>query len=310
MSAIGGVLDAIDDVRSLSLDSIARRPAHDTKVLVEPTFFDREYVINPHMGGTVDSERAREQWTLLKQVYERRVDDVRVLDPRRTGRELASDGGAPDPADRPDMAFVANHALATADGAGFVLARMATPERAGEPAHFRDWAEREGYEVRPAPDAAFEGMGDALWHPERRLLWAGHGVRSDRAAYDELAATLDATVVPLELTSEHYYHLDVSMAPLSPSTVLVQPDAFTDAGLAKVDAVFERVLEAPADESTDGLAVNVEVVDDTVVLGDDLPETAGLLEDAGFDVVAVDTSEFQKAGGSVCCLTLAAGTPA
>jgi N-dimethylarginine dimethylaminohydrolase len=309
MSAIDGVLDAVDDVRSLSTGSIARRPAHDTKVLAEPTFFDREYVINPHMGGTVDRERAHDQWTRLKQVYERRAGDVRVLDPRRTGRELASDGGVPDPADRPDMAFVANHALATADGGGFVLARMATDERAGEPAHFGDWAEREGYEVRPAPDAAFEGMGDALWHPERRLLWAGHGVRSERGAYDELAATLDATVVPLALGSEHYYHLDVAMAPLSPSTVLVQPDAFADAGLAKLDAVFERVLEAPPAESSDGLAVNLEVFDDTVVLGDDLPETAGLLEDAGFDVVAVDTSEFQKAGGSVCCLTLAAGTP-
>ncbi|WP_227132845.1 dimethylarginine dimethylaminohydrolase family protein [Halorubellus salinus] len=288
---------------------------HDTKVLVDPAFFDREYVINPHMAGSVDRERAREQWTRLKQVYERRVDDVRVLDPRETARALDADApsradAAPDPADRPDMAFVANHALATADGEGFVLARMATAERAGEPAHFRAWAEREGYRVLDAPRTVFEGMGDALWHPGRRLLWGGHGVRSDRAAYDELAAALDATVVPLELTSEHYYHLDVSMAPLDEDTVLVQPDAFTDAALAKLDAVFDTLLEAPRDESSDDLAVNVEVIDDTVVLGAGLPDTAGLLEDAGFDVVTVDTSEFQKAGGSVCCLTLAAGTPA
>jgi len=45
------------------------------------------------------------------------------------------------------------------------------------------------------------------------------------------------------------------------------------------------------------------------VLGASAPRTAELLESAGFDVVTVDTSEFQKAGGSVCCLTLSAGSP-
>jgi len=152
-------------------------------------------------------------------------------------------------------------------------------------------------------------MGDALWHPGRRLLWAGHGVRSDRAAYDELATRLDATVVPLELTDERYYHLDVCFAPLSESTVLIQPDAFTADGREKITSLFEEVLEAPGSEATDDLAVNVEVLGETVVLGASAPRTAELLESAGFDVVTVDTSEFQKAGGSVCCLTLSAGSP-
>jgi N-dimethylarginine dimethylaminohydrolase len=305
----GAVLADASQVRDLSLESIRTRPAHSTAVLVDPRFFDREYVINPHMGGEVDHDRAREQWEHLREVYERTDADVRVLDPTETARRLERDGGGPDPTDRPDMVFVANHAVPTADGAGVVLARMATDERAGEPDHFRAWAERRGYRVEDAPAAVFEGMGDALWHPGRRLLWGGYGVRTERSAYDELAARLDATVVPLELTDERYYHLDVSLAPLSATTALVEPEAFTDEGLAKVEAAFETVLEAPTDESADGLSVNLEVVGETVIMGSGSPETAALLEDEGFDVVTVETSEFLKAGGSVCCLTLSLGVP-
>jgi N-dimethylarginine dimethylaminohydrolase len=306
MQTSGGVLDSVADVRSISIDEIPPRQSHSTVVLVEPTFFDREYVINPHMGGEVDPGRARAQWEQLRDRYREHADELRILDPETTGEGPDH----PSAEDRPDMVFVANHAVPTADGDELVLARMATEERAGEPAHFRSWAEQAGYRVHDAPAARFEGMGDALWHPGRRLLWGGHGIRSDREAYDELAEHLDATIVPIELTDERYYHLDVCLAPLDASTALISPDAFTADGLAKIEAVFDRVLEAPATEAADGLAVNVEVVDETVVLGTDAPETRALLEAAGYDVVSVDTDEFLKAGGSVCCLTLSLGHPA
>jgi N-dimethylarginine dimethylaminohydrolase len=305
----GVVLDDVASVRDVAIDNLETRPAHSTVVLVDPRFFDREYVINPYMSGEVDKTLAREQWNALRELYEDRVEDVRVLDPTETWEQLDGDSDGPPPEELPDMVFVANHGVPTADGDGVVLARMATAERAGEPEHFRAWAREQGYSIESAPSATFEGMGDALWHPGRRLLWGGYGVRSDRQAYDELAERLDTTVVPLELTDERYYHLDVCLAPLSESTALIQPDAFTRAGVEKIRAVFDMVLEAPADESTDGLAVNVEVVDDTVILGSEAPETTALLEDAGYEVISVDTDEFLKAGGSVCCLTLSLGAP-
>lgn len=302
------VIDDLAELRALSLESLPTRPAHETVLLVEPTHFDLAYAINPHMAGEVDRERAREQWERLREALAEAGAGVRVLDPDETAAML--DGAGPDPAERPDMVFAANHGVPTADGAGLVLARMATDERAGEPEHLRVWAEREGYRVADPPSVAFEGTGDALWHPGRRLLWGGYGFRTDRAAYDELAATLDATVVPLELVDDRYYHLDVALAPLSETTALVQPAAFTDAGLAKIRAVFETVLEAPADESTEQLAVNLVVVGDTVVMSAGAPETADLLAGAGFDVVTVDTDEFLKAGGSAFCMTLSLGAPA
>lgn len=303
-------LDSLEIVSGLTVSDLPRRPSHSTVVLVKPNFFDRRYKINPYMKGDVDTMRAQRQWEQLRDTYERIVDDLRVLDPAETYRLLDDTVAVPGPSERPDMVFVANHAVPTPDGQGVVLARMAKAERVDEPRYFEAWAREQGYTVHHPPSTRFEGMGDALWHPNRRLLWGGHGVRTEREAYDELAEQLDISVIPIELTDERYYHLDVCMAPLSESTVLIQPDAFTDTGLKKIESVFEQVLTAPRSEATDQFSVNAEVVDETVIMSSETPKTAALLEDAGFTVEPVDTSEFMKAGGSVCCLSFFTGAPA
>jgi len=304
-----GVLDTLEQLRALSVADLPTRPAHTTVAMADPAFFDLSYDINPHMGGDIDSERASRQWRRLRAVYERHLADVRVLDPATVWAALGDDTDVAPPEDQPDMVFIANHALPTAGGEGAVLARMAATEREGEPEYFRTWAQGQGYTVEPAPTARFEGAGDAIWHPGRRLLWGGHGIRTARAAYDELADRIDARVVPLELTDERYFHLDLCLLPLSARAALVQPDAFTASALDRLEAVFERLLEAPADESLDSFAVNGEVIDDTVVAGAGSPRTARRLEAAGYEVIPVDTGEFLKAGGSVSCLTLWLGTP-
>ena len=303
-----GVLDDVRELDTLSTAELPTRPTHRTVVLVDPGFFDRTYVINPHMAGEVDRERARTQWEQLRAVYERHAADVRVLDPATVQGRVDGTAVLP-PTDQPDMVFVANHAVPTAAGDELVPARMSTPERADEPTYFGAWAHQQGYGVRSAPTARFEGAGDAIWHPGRRLLWGGHGVRTDREAYGELATRLDTPVVPLELTDERYFHLDICLLPLSETTALVQPDAFTDESKARIEAVFETVLEAPVEETLDGFAVNGEVLDGTVITGTGVPETTALLEANGYDVVSVETSEFLKAGGSVGCLTLRLGRP-
>lgn len=286
---------------SLSIADLPERPTHDAVVLVRPTYFDRTYRINPHMGQTVADERATEQWTELRDCYEDLGATVYTLDPDEVD---SNDPEARAAESYPDFVFVANHGVPTADGESIVLARMATEERAGEPALFEDWASAVGYETLPAPPHDFEGNGDALWHPNRALLWAGHGIRTDRRAYDDLAERLDATIVPLELVDEYFYHLDTCLMPLDEHTVLARPEAFTEESWAAVEGAFDRILEPPESEAKDSLAANVQVVNGTVVIGDETPETAALLRDAGYDVRTVPTGEFRKAGGSACCLTL------
>jgi len=304
-----GVLDTLDELRALSVTDLPSRRGHTTVAIVDPEFFDLSYSINPHMGGEIDTAQARRQWDQLRAVHERTPADVHVLDPATVWASVSNGADVAPPEAHPDMVFVANHALPTAGGEGVVLARMASAERESEPDYFRAWAQEQGYTVEPAPTAQFEGAGDAIWHPGRRLLWGGHGIRTERAAYDELADRLDATVVPLELTDERYFHLDLCLLPLSETAALVQPEAFAPSALERLDTVFETLIEAPADESLDSFAVNGGVIGDTVITGTGAPEATRRLERAGYEVVAVDTGEFRKAGGSVGCLTLWLGTP-
>ncbi len=277
-----------------------RRP-FSGMLFATPGRFRVDYEINPYMEPGVDAERAREQWHELVETY-RRFADVSVLDVEAT--RAAADGQAP-PADRPDVVFCANLGLALPDGR-FLLARMATDQRRGEPAYLRRWAASTDRSVeRLRSDAVFEGAGDARWHPGRRLLWGGHGPRTDRAALEEIAARFDVPVVPLELTDESFYHLDVCFAALDERTALACPAAFTDAGLAKIRALFETCIEVPAAAARDGLACNCHAVGDGRVVIDEANEaTAARLADHGYEPVRVSTDEFRKGGGSVACLGL------
>jgi N-dimethylarginine dimethylaminohydrolase len=306
-SAEASVVDTPAEIDFTTAD-LPARGGHGTVLLVEPSFFEVRYHINPHMGGRVDPDRRDRQWRALREAFETHTDDVVVLDPAAVAGKRGPN--ATPPADLPDLVYCANHGLPTPDGTGVVPATMATAERAGEPAYFEAWAGEQGYEVLEPVDAErFEGMGDTLWHPGRRLLWGGHGFRTDRAVYDELAERLDIRVVALELTDERYYHLDLCLAPLDAETVLVAPEALTDRGLATVERVFDRVVEAPAEEAREGLACNCRrLADGTVLIGDGNPETERRLNEAGYSTHAVEVGEFLKGGGSVFCLSLALGT--
>ena len=306
-SAEASVVDTPAGI-DFAVADLPTRPAHGTVLLVDPSAFDVRYRINPHMGGRVDPDRRDAQWAALHEAVETHADEVAVLDPAEVAENLGPD--ATPPADLPDLVYCANHGLPTPDGTGVVPATMATAERAGEPAYFEAWAREQGYEVLEPVDAEkFEGMGDALWHPGRRLLWGGHGFRTDRAVYDELAERLDTRVVTLEPTDERYYHLDLCLAPLDEETALVAPEALTERGLAKVERVFDRVVEAPAEEAREGLACNCRrVADGTVLIGAGNPETERRLNEAGYPTHAVEVDEFLKGGGSVFCLSLALGT--
>src|SRR5690625_4647213 len=106
-----------------TLDELQKMP-HPTKVLmVDPAWFDVEYVINPHMKGhmgQIDKERARWQWQGLKEAYEGLGMEVNVLDGVKG---------------LPDMVFCANQRLPCLDEEGnkiAVMSRMHAPQRSEE----------------------------------------------------------------------------------------------------------------------------------------------------------------------------------
>ena len=268
-------------------------------LLTTPDHFEVAYVINPHMEGNVgdvDGDRARRQWEGLRDAY------------RRLGLEVSVVGGAEG---LPDMVFCANQTLPyqTPGGErGAVLGRMHAPQRKPEVEHYRRFFEGQGYEVHdldPDLPGDFEGMGDALWHPGRYLLWGGYGYRTDRRVYDRFESALGFMVVPLRLEDPDFYHLDTCLCPLDEQTALVYPGAFDAEGLAALKAHFPRLIEAPEDEARGLFACNAHCPDgETVLIQMGCAETTRRLQAAGFEVVELQTDEFLKSGGSVFCMKL------
>jgi N-dimethylarginine dimethylaminohydrolase len=250
-----------------------------------PTHFGVLYEINPWMSRTVDVDldRAQAQWD----------DLVRLLtDAGATVERLEPVEGLP------DLVFTANAGIV--DGATFVPARFANPERRGEEPVDVAWFADHGWEVLHLPgDAPHEGAGDTL--PFGGDLVGGHRWRSDAAAQVALGAALGTTVHLVELADERLYHLDMTFCPLDERRALVTPDAYADRTL--LDLVPEP-LELTLDEAL-ALTANSVVVGTNIVMSACPPRVGRQLEAWGFDVAVADVSEFAKAGGGARCLTLA-----
>jgi N-dimethylarginine dimethylaminohydrolase len=265
-------------------------------LMTTPAFFQVRYVINPHMQGnigSVDGDVAREQWDSLRGVYE------------AIGLEVSALEGVQG---LPDMVFSANQALPylTPSGEkGIFPSLMHAPERRGEVPHFTSFFTALNYRTRRLPRNIpdFEGMGDALWHPSRFLLYGGYGFRSDPAAYKFISDELDVPVVLLRLEDPDFYHLDTCLCVLDEHTCMIYAGAFDDEGLDLIDELFDTVIEAPEDEARRHFAVNAHCPDERhVVIPENCDITTELLSQEGFLPIEVDTSEFIKSGGSVFCM--------
>ena len=280
-----------------SLSDLPTMPRADKVLLTTPMYFDVEYVINPHMEGNVgdvDIREAIRQWTALKDAY------------RSTGFDVTLVHGLEG---LPDMVFCANQTLpyidASGDKRGFVMSRMHSPYRRPEVHAYRHFFTEKGYDIIDLPDSIsdFEGMGDAIWHPGRRLLWGGYGFRSSMAAYEFLSAKLDIPIIAVELNDPDFYHLDTCLSVLDESTCLIYPGAFEPEALELLRDHFDTVLEAPEDEARNLFATNAHCPDGMhVFIQDRCHGTNQVLAEAGYLPVSLQTDEFLKSGGSVFCM--------
>ncbi|MEM1054851.1 MAG: arginine deiminase-related protein [Bacteroidota bacterium] len=283
----------------VSLGTLPAIPRPGRVLLTSPDHFEVAYVINPHMAGNigdVDPALARRQWDALREAYERCGMEVSIVE-----GQLGL----------PDMVFCANQTLPyqTPGGElGAILSRMHAPQRKPEVEHYARFFEARGYEVTgldPDLPGDFEGMGDALWHPGRYLLWGGYGYRTDRQVYDRLESAMGFHVIPLRLEDPDFYHLDTCLCPLDEHTALIYPGAFDEEGLVAIRSHFARVLEVPEREARELFACNAHCPDGRhVLIQQGCTETNAMLLEAGFEVVELDTSEFLKSGGSVFCMKL------
>jgi N-dimethylarginine dimethylaminohydrolase len=271
---------------------------HPTGVLMcPPDHFAVVDVKNPHMAGNVgrvDRAKAAQQWVALRSAF----DEAGLLP-----ADIAPT------ADCEDMVFTANQTFTGPDAAGrptCLLSSMRHPSRRREVPAFEEWFTRHGWRIVGPfpPEPWFEGGGDALWHPGRRLIWCGHGFRTGAAVQSRLVETFGCPVFSLALLRDTFYHLDTCLCPLDEHAALYVRSAFTDEGRALLARGFEHLYEVDADEASKGFACNAAGVSLTrsVVIDRRAVKTARLLRGIGYRVIEVDTGEFLKSGGSVFCM--------
>lgn len=293
------VIDSPDQIpESFRIEQLEKMPLPRAVLMCPPDYFDIVDVKNPFMEGQqgkADLRLARKQWEAVKRAFEDAGIEVKTIPPV-AGCE--------------DMVFSANPVIAGLDRNNrrvCVLSHMRYPSRSREVPAYAEWFEKNGYKVVSTGDPSwrFEGCGDALWHPGRRLIWGGCGPRTNREIYPKLADALGAPVVMLELKTELFYHLDTCLALVDENTAVVHPPALTDAGMAIVRRMFRRVIEADRREAAEVCACNgTAFTGNRYVVQRGAEKVTCRLRELGIEVTEVETSEFIKSGGSVFCMKM------
>ena len=276
-----------------SLESISER---NRIIMCAPKYFDVIDVKNAHMQGNVgkvNQSKANEQWSLMKTEVQKKGFEVLEIDPTP---ELE------------DMVFTANPAFAGEDVSSrpvALLSNMKHESRKKEVPAFHRWFEEQNYRVvQLKTDGVFEGNGDGIWHWTRKLIWGGYGFRTDLKVYEEISDIFGAPVVAVKLINPNFYHLDTCLCPMSEEVALYCKDAFDENGLELLHELFPKLIDVPFDEAKEGFACNSLVLGNTVFINQGNQKTIDQIRVHGFDVVELDTSEFLKSGGSVCCMKL------
>jgi arginine dihydrolase len=264
-----------------------------------PTFFDVREPKNPYMGSSsaglrIDPAKAQQQWEALRRALEDAAVKVETIDPVK---ELD------------DMVFAANQVFVGHHrrlGKFIVPSRMCHASRHKEVPFFVDWFYQRGYKIinLDLDGEYLEGHGDLLWHPDGSRIWAAYGFRSTRGGVEKFAAAMQELGFPvifLQLVDEHCYHLDTCLCPLNDDAALIYSGAFSAASLQTIRGGWKRIHELTRDEARqfmgNGIAVNGRFI--TPRLTQNLQQ---ILNREGLTPVVIDTSEFEKSGGSAFCM--------
>lgn len=256
-------------------------------LMCPPDFYGIEYEINPWMSRSraSDDELARRQWQALYALLGRLGAEIRLMPPVKG---------------LPDLVFTANAGLVWGDKV--FLPRFRHAARQGETPVDERWFREQGFQTVSLPSGLdFEGAGDALFCGA--TLFGGYLIRSDASAMQWIAGQIGCEVIPLQLVSDRYYHLDTCFCPLSRTEAMYYPPAFDEYGLKALKSVVPALMEVEAAEAA-RFACNAVVIGRDVVLNTGCQRLESDLQARGYRTHSTDLSEFIKAGGSAKCLTL------
>jgi N-dimethylarginine dimethylaminohydrolase len=265
-------------------------------LLCPPSFFDVVDQKNPYMSEKipVDREKAQRQWQALRTALEHAGCQVETIPPA-PGLE--------------DMVFAANQVFVgfrKEVGKFIVPSRMVHPSRQREVPFYVDWYRQRGFRIVEVDlgDDNLEGHGDLLWHPDWSRIYAGYGFRSTERGVEkfrDVMSKLGIPVVPLHLIDRYCYHLDTCFCPLNNEAVLVYPGAYTAESLARLRQFWKRVHLLTAEEAHKFMGNGI-VANESYLTPYLTPRLESILRGEGLTPVIVETSEFEKSGGSLFCM--------
>ncbi|MFQ3574840.1 MAG: arginine deiminase-related protein, partial [Cytophagales bacterium] len=169
---------SIDDV-DFELAEIPPRVEPMKILTCEPKFFKVVDVKNPHMEGNVGStnqEMALTQWQLIKSVYQKWVEEG-ILDEYEEVSPTEN---------LEDMVFTANHGfpwLLLNGEKVFLASNMMHESRKKEIPATIDFFKSKEYKIlHLSENVVYEGNGDLIAHPTKRMIYAGYGQRTSKDA--------------------------------------------------------------------------------------------------------------------------------
>jgi len=267
------------------------------RVLVcPPTYFDVVDQKNPYMTreAAVDRAKARTQWEKLCGVLQQCGCEIETIAPVENLE---------------DMVFAANQVF-VGEKAGYgkfvVPSRMVYESRQHEVPFYTEWFRSKGYRVIEIDfgEDYLEGHGDLLWHPDGSCVYAGYGFRSTLGGVEKFQAAMSQMsipVVPLHLIDSYCYHLDTCLCALNNEAALIFAGAFDAKALAALHKHWKRLHLLDAEEAHHFMG-NAIVVNQSYITPHITRQLESILQNEGLTPVLVDTSEFEKAGGSCFCM--------
>jgi N-dimethylarginine dimethylaminohydrolase len=265
-------------------------------LLCRPDFFNVVDRKNPYMldGVSIDLEKASRQWQALRSALEEAGCQVEIIPPA-PGLE--------------DMVFAANQVFVGFQkeiGKFIVPSRMVHASRQREVPFFVEWYRQRGFKVIDLDLGAdhLEGHGDLLWHPDWSRIYAAYGFRSTQGGvgkFSDAMSKLGIQVLPLRLVDSYCYHLDTSLCPLNNESVLIYPGAYAPESLTALRKCWKRIHDLTADEAHrfmgNGIVANGHYLTPYLT-----PHLDAILRQEDLRPVIVETTEFEKSGGSLFCM--------
>ena len=282
------------------------------RICIKPTtftVFPKQIGQNPYIQLDKDKDKVQKQATKQHLELEKAFSDISSFTIQYDDKTK----------NLSDIVFVANGGicLPRLPESLVILPYMKYKQRKEELPYLEVIFKKMGLETIRFPGSAscpFEGQAELKWFHCGKKAIAGYGFRSTKKTFvvlDKLLKKIykkhgleSPEILALPLESDHYYHLDVAMLEFDDTKCIVHKRAFSPESVQKMrdflGANNVHVLDTP-----DSFCLNA-VVDGTHLITHKLTDSLKkeLENITGKRIKQVDTSEFEKSGGSVRCMTL------